>query len=84
MHECVERVVEGVHEVGVVDWRLGPWVINDSVLLVLYRQRCRLSICGYIETAVLSSFISLDNYFQVQFVKIQFKPVNLEAKLLSL
>ena len=25
-----ERVVEGVHEVGVVDWRLGPWVINDQ------------------------------------------------------
>ena len=37
MHECVERVVEGVHEVGVVDWRLGPWVNNDSVLSVFYK-----------------------------------------------
>ena len=25
MHEGVEGVVEGVHEVGVVDWGLGAW-----------------------------------------------------------
>ena len=25
MHEHVERVVKGVHEVGVVDWRLSAW-----------------------------------------------------------
>ena len=31
MHECVERVVEGVHEVGVVDRGLGAWKARGVV-----------------------------------------------------
>ena len=31
MHERVEGVVKGVHEVGVVDWRLSAWEKDKMV-----------------------------------------------------